>query len=75
MGQHKVKLDASTNQKARQTTFVVRAEHKKDLEKAKKALLAMLAPSVCIAVYIAFYFNDTRRLSSCVCFVCRSPSF
>lgn len=46
MAQYKVKLDASTNQKLRQTTFFLKSEHKKDLEKAKKALLASLSPVV-----------------------------
>lgn len=46
MAQHKVKLDASTNQKLRQTTFFLKSENKKDFEKAKKALLAGLSPVV-----------------------------
>lgn len=53
MSQHKVKLDASTNQKARQTTFFLKSEHKKELEKAKKALLAMLSPVVSILRYLS----------------------
>ena len=46
MAQHKVKLDASTNQKLRQTTFYLKAENKRDFERAKKALLAGLSPVV-----------------------------
>ncbi|KAJ3555402.1 hypothetical protein NM688_g2599 [Phlebia brevispora] len=50
MSQYKVKLDASTNQKLRQTTFFLKSEHKKELEKAKKSLLAMLSPVVTLVV-------------------------
>lgn len=46
MAQYKVKLDASTNQKLRQTTFFLKSENKRDFEKAKKALLAGLSPVV-----------------------------
>lgn len=46
MSQYKVKLDASTNQKARQTTFYLKADSKKELDKAKKSLLALLSPVV-----------------------------
>ena len=46
MAQHKVKLDASTNQRLKQTTFFLKSENKKDFEKAKKALLASLSPVV-----------------------------
>ena len=48
MSQYKVKLDASTNQKARQTTFFLKADSKKELDKAKKSLLALLSPVVCL---------------------------
>ena len=34
--QYKVKLDASTNQKSRQTTFFLKADSKKELDKAKR---------------------------------------
>lgn len=46
MSQHKVKLDASTNQKSHQTTFYLKADSKKELERAKKSLLALLSPIV-----------------------------
>ena len=46
MNQYKVKLDASTNQKSRQTTFYLKGETKKELEKAKRSLLALLSPVV-----------------------------
>ncbi|KAJ2988467.1 hypothetical protein NUW54_g9105 [Trametes sanguinea] len=45
MAQYKVKLDASTNQKSHQTTFYLKSESKKELEKAKKSLLALLSPT------------------------------
>ncbi|KAF9820370.1 hypothetical protein IEO21_01379 [Rhodonia placenta] len=48
MVQHKVKIEASTNQKSRQTTFFLKAEYQKDLDKAKRSLLALLSPvSLC----------------------------
>ncbi|KAI0695460.1 hypothetical protein BC835DRAFT_1306012 [Cytidiella melzeri] len=47
---YKVKLEASTNQKARQTTFQLRSENKKDFEKAKRALLAGLSPTVSLVL-------------------------
>ncbi|KAI0093251.1 hypothetical protein BDY19DRAFT_417317 [Irpex rosettiformis] len=50
MNQYKVKLEASTNQKTRQTTFYLRSENKKDIEKAKKSLLAGLSPVVSLVL-------------------------
>ncbi|KAI8993032.1 hypothetical protein BD414DRAFT_293749 [Trametes punicea] len=50
MSQYKVKLDASTNQKSHQTTFYLKAESKKELERAKKSLLALLSPVVTITL-------------------------
>ena len=52
MAQHKVKLDASTNQKLKQTTFFLKSDNKKDFEKAKKALLAGLSPQVCSLCFL-----------------------
>ena len=46
MNQFKVKIEASTNQKSRQTTFYLRSENQRDVEKAKKNLLAGLSPVV-----------------------------
>lgn len=43
---YKVKLEASPNQKTRQTTFYLKAESEKDLEKAKRSLVALLSPVV-----------------------------
>ncbi|KAH9858738.1 hypothetical protein C2E23DRAFT_799907 [Lenzites betulinus] len=50
MAQHKVKLDASTNQKSHQTTFYLKADSKKELERAKKSLLALLSPIVTLTL-------------------------
>lgn len=47
MSQYKVKLEASTNFRSRQTTFFLKSESEKELEKAKRALLAHLSPVVC----------------------------
>ena len=69
MAQHKVKLDASTNQKLRQTTFFLKAEQKKELEKAKKALLAGLSPTVRISLHAdlrpSSLMTDVRYRSCC----------
>lgn len=46
MAQFKVKIEASTNQKSRQTTFYLKSESKKELDKAKRTLLAQLSPIV-----------------------------
>jgi hypothetical protein len=43
---YKVKLEASPNQKTRQTTFFLKADSEKDLEKAKRSLVALLSPVV-----------------------------
>ncbi|TCD71269.1 hypothetical protein EIP91_011748 [Steccherinum ochraceum] len=49
--QYKIKLEASTNQKSRQTTFYLKSESLKELDKAKRALLAALSPVVTLTVY------------------------
>ena len=46
MANHKIKIEASTNQKTRQTTFHLKAESRKELEKGKRGLLAALSPVV-----------------------------
>jgi hypothetical protein len=46
MAKYKVKLQASGNQKARKTTFHVKADTQKDLDKAKRSLLSLLSPAV-----------------------------
>lgn len=46
MAKYKVKIDASANQKSRQTTFHLKAESQKELDKAKRSLLALLSPVV-----------------------------
>ncbi|KAF8348341.1 hypothetical protein F5887DRAFT_953169 [Amanita rubescens] len=50
MSKFKVKLDASGNQKNHQTTFHLRAESKKELEKAKRSLLTLLSPVIKIVL-------------------------
>ncbi|EIN11853.1 hypothetical protein PUNSTDRAFT_99129 [Punctularia strigosozonata HHB-11173 SS5] len=47
---YKVKLEASTNQRTRQTTFHLKADSQKDLDKAKKSLMALLSPVVTLTV-------------------------
>lgn len=48
MTKYKVKLDASRNERTRQTTFHVKADTQKELDKAKRSLLALLSPVVCL---------------------------
>lgn len=48
LAKYKVKLEASANQKARQTTFHLKADTQKELEKAKRSLVALLSPVVCV---------------------------
>ncbi|VDC07722.1 unnamed protein product [Peniophora sp. CBMAI 1063] len=51
LAKHKgVKIEAGSNQRARQTTFNLKAENRKELEKAKRALLAGLSPTVTLTV-------------------------
>jgi len=46
MSKFKVKIEASANQRTRQTTFHMKSESQKDLDKAKRNLLALLSPVV-----------------------------
>ncbi|THH21363.1 hypothetical protein EW146_g179 [Bondarzewia mesenterica] len=50
MTRFKVKIEASTNQKTRQTTFHLKADSKKDLEKGKRSLLSLLSPIVVLVI-------------------------
>ncbi|KAF5351639.1 hypothetical protein D9756_007548 [Leucocoprinus leucothites] len=47
---YKVKLEASPNQKTRQTTFYLKADSEKDLEKAKRSLVALLSPVITLVI-------------------------
>ena len=46
MTKYKIKIEASTNQKARQTTFHLKANSEKDLAKARRDLVSSLSPVV-----------------------------
>ena len=46
MSKYKIKIEASTNQKDRQTTFHLKADSQKDLAKARRELLSSLSPVV-----------------------------
>ncbi|KZT26722.1 hypothetical protein NEOLEDRAFT_1131725 [Neolentinus lepideus HHB14362 ss-1] len=46
MTKFKVKIDASTNQKTKQTTFFLKSESQKELDKAKRSLTALLSPVI-----------------------------
>ncbi|KAH9083451.1 SCP160 protein [Lactarius deliciosus] len=50
MASHKIRIEASTNQKTRQTTFHLKADSKKELEKGKRSLLAALSPVISVVV-------------------------
>ncbi|KDQ53462.1 hypothetical protein JAAARDRAFT_136870 [Jaapia argillacea MUCL 33604] len=50
MQKFKVKVEASTNQRTRQTTFHLKSDSKKDLEKAKRTLVALLSPVVSVVI-------------------------
>ncbi|TFK73937.1 SCP160 protein [Pluteus cervinus] len=50
MAKYKVKIEASTNQRSRQTTFHIKSESRKDLDKAKRSLVALLSPVVSLIV-------------------------
>ena len=52
MTQYKVKLEASLNQKTRQTTFYIKSDSQKELDKAKRSLLALLSPVVRAPFYL-----------------------
>ena len=46
MAKYKVKIEASTNQKTRQTTFHIKADTQKEIDRAKRILFAQLSPIV-----------------------------
>ncbi|KAJ7045724.1 hypothetical protein C8F04DRAFT_447034 [Mycena alexandri] len=50
MAKYKVKLEASANQKTRQTSFHMKAESQKELDKAKRSLLALLSPVITLTI-------------------------
>ncbi|KAL0068793.1 hypothetical protein AAF712_004122 [Marasmius tenuissimus] len=50
MTKYKAKIEASSNQKTSQTTFHIKAESQKELDKAKKSLLALLSPVVTLTI-------------------------
>ncbi|KAJ7163606.1 hypothetical protein C8R43DRAFT_1171840 [Mycena crocata] len=50
MAKYKVKLEASANQKTRQTTFHIKADTQKELDKAKRSLLALLSPVITLTI-------------------------
>ncbi|KAJ3829948.1 hypothetical protein F5880DRAFT_1607106 [Lentinula raphanica] len=44
MAKYKVKIEASGNQRSRQTTFHIKAESQRELDKAKRMLLSLMSP-------------------------------
>lgn len=63
MSKFKVKIEASANQKTRQTTFHMKSESQKELDKAKRNLFALLSPVVRSRVVCGEFFSK-RRLRS-----------
>ena len=61
MANHKIRIEASTNQKTRQTTFHLKADSKKELEKGKRNLLAALSPVVRIVYLLIISSHVTTR--------------
>lgn len=60
MAKYKVKLEASANQKTRQTTFHIKADTQRELERAKRTLLAQLSPVVCCAFMPPPFMSSLR---------------
>ncbi len=52
---NKVHIEASSNQRIRQTTFHLKSESPKELEKAKRLLIAQLSPKVTLFSTIRIY--------------------
>ncbi|TFK54204.1 SCP160 protein [Heliocybe sulcata] len=46
MSKFKVKIEASTNQRTKQTTFFLKSESQKELDKAKRSLTSLLSPVI-----------------------------
>lgn len=61
MLKHKVKIEASSNQTKKQTTFNLKSESTKELEKAKRSLIAQLSPTV--RSLSAVYFRCVHSIS------------
>lgn len=55
MAKYKVKVEASANQRTSQTTFHLKAESEKDLDKAKRSILALVSPVVSSRVCFRLY--------------------
>ena len=53
MANYKIRIEASTNQKTRQTTFHLKADSRKELEKGKRSLLASLSPVVRCLLFVS----------------------
>lgn len=67
MANHKIRIEASTNQKTRQTTFHLKADSKKELEKGKRNLLAALSPVVWVVyLFLVLSHVNTRTQVSVV---------
>jgi hypothetical protein len=61
MAKYKVKIEASANQKTRQTTFHIKTESQKDLDKARRSLVALCSPSVSVLATIRVSLNACGR--------------
>lgn len=55
MSKFKIKMEASANQRTRQTTFHMKSESQRELDRAKRSLLALLSPVVRLHVALSQY--------------------
>jgi len=73
MTKFKVKVEASTQRKTGQTTFFIKSESEKEVEKAKRHLVAILSPTVsricakfAMAMYTDFLSGHPHRSGPCI---------
>lgn len=53
INKYKIKIEASSNQRSRETTFHLKAETEKDLLKARRDLLSALSPIVRLCLHVS----------------------
>lgn len=72
ISKYKVKLEASANQRTHQTTFHIKADSQKELDKAKRSLLALCSPVVSLHTHLSFlpcidkFTDNARHQRACV---------
>lgn len=71
---NKVHIEASSNQRIRQTTFHMKSESLKELEKAKRLLIALLSPKVGLLIQFVYFCSclvDLHRSERACIYNCR----